>query len=379
MYRIALVTVSLQHYRLSFYEKLTKSNPDMHWTIYHGIHDKDDGRPAYEGVIGFPNQRFREIKKKFGPFSIVYNKGLNSMIRRSDPDVLIMPGMAGNISNRMIIYWARRKGKKVIMWTCGWEPGLAKGFLLSFKNHFVSSFFRKADFHLTYSNKANKYTELMGVPSKNIQTCYNGIEIDNLLETEGKVIENSAILRKEFNLPGNVTFLYVGGLIPEKRIDLLIDGFIGLRNKHPNIKLLIIGDGPGKKELLEILEKVNDNHILYLGRIVDKVDEYFAAADCLVLPGVGGLALNQAMFWGKLCIVSEADGTEDDLVIDGETGFRFEKGNLVSLREAMEKMVLLDPLKHDKMSKTAKKIILEKSNTNNMVNIFIETLNKLLN
>ena len=127
------------------------------------------------------------------------------------------------------------------------------------------------------------------------------------------------------------------------------------------------------------MEKVNDNHILYLGRIVDKVDEYFAAADCLVLPGVGGLALNQAMFWGKLCIVSEADGTEDDLVIDGETGFRFEKGNLVSLREAMEKMVLLDPLKHDKMSKTAKKIILEKSNTNNMVNIFIETLNKLLN
>ena len=85
----------------------------------------------------------------------------------------------------------------------------------------------------------------MGVPSKNIQTCYNGIEIDNLLETERKVIENSAILRKEFNLPGNVTFLYVGGLIPEKRIDLLIDGFIGLRNKHPNIKLLIIGDGPG--------------------------------------------------------------------------------------------------------------------------------------
>jgi glycosyltransferase involved in cell wall biosynthesis len=369
----------LQHYRLSFYEKLSKSDPSMHWTIYHGIPDNEQGRPAYKGETKFQNEGFREIKKKIGPFSLVYVKGLNSMIRRSDPDVIILPGITGNISYRMIISWARRKNKKVILWTCGWEPGLAKGFLLSFKNHYVSKVFRKADFHLTYSTKSSTYTESMGVPSENIQTCYNGIEIDSLVEKESEIIKSSELIREEYDLLGNVTFLYVGGLIPEKRIDLLLDGFSGLRKKHPNIRLLIIGDGPGKEELLAMMEKLKDKNIRYLGRITDGVDKYIAASDCLVLPGIGGLALNQAMFWGKPCIVSEADGTEDDLVIDGKTGFRFEKGSVISLHEAMEKMILLDPVTHGRMSKAAKKIILEKSNTNHMVDIFIETIRRLLN
>ncbi len=378
MLKIALVTVTLQHYRLSFYEKLTRSDPNMQWTIYHGIPAKDRGRPAFKGTPDFPNKSFKESNVRIGPFSLVFNSGLRSMIKKSDPDVIILPGIAGNITNRRISSWAKKRNKKLLIWSCGWEPGMAKGFLLSFKNHFVSSFIRRADFQLTYSNKANAYIESMGVPADQIRTCYNGIEIDELVDVEKEIFEASKLRRKEFGLEGHVTFLYVGGLIPEKRIDLLLEAFTRIRQEHQNIKLLIIGDGPEKENLLKKMEQLNDDHIVYLGRIVEGVDEFFAATNALVLPGVGGLALNQAMFWGKLCIVSEADGTEDDLVIDGETGFRFIKGDVVSLSEALKKMILVQPTRHEVMSRKAKGIIMEKSNTNHMVEIFMDSLHGII-
>jgi len=379
MKRIALITPMLQPYRISFYEKLSKADPSLQWQIYHGVARAEDGRPGFRGSTPFEESGFDEKKYRIGPFTIVHNKGLFTAVRAFDPDLVILQGITGDISNRRTINWARRANKKVIVWTCGWEPGLSKGILRKLKNGLVSTFFRKGDVHLTYSTTANKYVESMGVAPERIATCYNGIEIDHLLEREAEVREASVRIREQFDLDGNTTFLYVGGLIPEKRMDLLLEAFSTLRESHNEIKLLIIGDGPEKESLQRRLEALNDDHIRYLGRIIDGVDPYFAASDCLVLPGVGGLALNQAMFWGKPCIVSEADGTENDLVIDGETGYRFIKGDLESLRDAMERKISADEAANRTMSEKAREIILTKSNVNSMVEVFMRTVRELLN
>lgn len=378
MHKVAFVTVTLQHYRLSFYDKLTQTDQNIKWNVYHGIQKNDHGRPAFKGDTNFQNETFIENTIKVGPFRIVHNKGLLKKIKKFDPDIIVLPGIAGNITNRLVANWGRRNKKRIIIWTCGWEPGLAKGAILSLKNAMVSSFFKKGDFHLTYSTKASQYTESMGIPSEIIDTCYNGIEIDHLLASETEVLEKSIEIRKQLKLDDYVTFLYVGGLIPEKRIDLLINSFSELRKTYNNIKLLIVGDGPEKPMMLKMLAQCDDNHITYLGRIVEGVDQYFASADCFVMPGIGGLALNQAMFWGKICIVSEADGTEDDLVIPDKTGFRFEKDSLPSIKNSMEEMIKLNQSKIDTFSKNAREIIINYSNTNHMVDKFSTTIKELL-
>ena len=43
-------------------------------------------------------------------------------------------------------------------------------------------------------------------------------------------------------------------------------------------------------------------------------------SNIFVLPGTGGLAINEAMAYGLPVICSEADGTEKDLVIKVERG-----------------------------------------------------------
>lgn len=378
MHKVAFITVTLQHYRLSFYEKLTTSNDNIEWVVYHGLQKNDNGRPAYRGSVGFRNEAFIEKSVKIGPFNIVYNKGLLRKIKEFDPEIIVLPGIGGNISNRRISNWGKRKNKKIILWTCGWEPGTAKGMAITLKEKLVSSFFKQGDFHLTYSTKASQYTESMGISPNIIETCYNGIEIDQLIESKNEIEKRSLEIRKLLKLDGYITFLYVGGLIPQKKVEMLVKSFNELRKEFENIKLLIIGDGPDRKMLEGLLEDLDDENIIYLGRIVEKVDDYFASADCFVMPGIGGLAINQAMFWGKVCIVSEADGTEDDLVIPDKTGFRFEKNSQSSLQDSMKKMLNLEKSEIEAMSKEARAIIYNLSNTNHMVEKFSTTVNGLL-
>ena len=172
--------------------------------------------------------------------------------------------------------------------------------------------------------------------TENIAIAYNGSDISEPLQNYNIVLSEAQVLRN--SLPQkSFLFLYVGGLIPTKEPLLLIYAFIKLHKQNPNIYLWIIGSGP-EKEKIEELIKQNSN-IKFWGRIVDGVDKFFAAADCFVLPGSGGLALNQAMFWKTPCIASFADGTEEDLVIDGQTGFRFEVKNEQSLIEKMNNIL----------------------------------------
>lgn len=377
MTKIVLITPILQHYRLTFYDKLSKADPSYDLTVLYGYKMKEDGRPSFEGTTSFKSFGFREYKYRILPFDIVYNKGMMSAIKDIDPDIVIMQGIAGDLTNRQIIAWAARKNKKIIIWACAWEPGRAKGMLLKIKNRFVNSFFRKADYFLTYSTHASKYVSNMNIDMACIETCYNGIEIDEMEKEEESIRRKALEIRNKYAMESSVSFLYVGGLIKEKRIGFLVDAFMKLKEQYENIKLFIIGDGPLKTELEEQLSSYNCDSIYYLGRIIDGVDPYFAASDCFVLPGIGGLALNQAMFWNKTCIVSAADGTEDDLVIEGHSGYRFVSGDMESLIDAMRRRIEENAESIKEMEGNSRKIIVEKSNVNNMVAHFVNGIEKM--
>lgn len=377
--RAILITPMLQPYRISFYSKLSQKLKDICYLyVYHGTKTKEDGRPPFVGEVPFKEKGFPIVNFKILSYLVVFNIGMFRSLRKDNPDLIIVQGISGDISLRLIVRWAYRQKKKLIFWTCGWEPDRVKGWQLSLKNKLVSSFFSKANSHLTYSSTATKYVQSMGVDKSIITTCYNGIETDDLLLKYTHVINKAKELKTKYDLDNSLTFLYVGGLIGEKKVSFLLDAFFQLRKKYSKIKLIIIGDGPQQGLIKKQISEHLDPNILYLGRIVEDVDPYFAACDCFVLPGIGGLALNQAMFWGKPCIVSKADGTEDDLVIPGFSGYRFIENNLESLVSVMEKRINEEEGMLNFMSDNARKIILTKSNVNNMVQIFSDTIRTYL-
>ena len=377
MKKIVLITPFLQPYRLTFYEKLANDS-SYEFTVFHGVKTIEDGRPGHTGKANFREQGFKEYKRLIGPYEFVYNKGMYAAIKEIDPDVIIMQTIAANLSLRRISKWAKKNDKKVIQWVCGWEPERVKGLFRRFKNLFVKPFLNKADFFLTYSTKASDYIKSFNIEDEIVETSYNGIEIDHMVDNESGILKEAGDIRKEYGLNGYTTFLYVGGFHKEKRLDLLVEAFSKLSEKYDYIKLLLIGDGPVRSEIEELIKNMGTDNIDYLGRIIEGVDGYFAASDCLVLPGVGGLALNQAMFWGKPCIVSEADGTEDDLVIEGYSGYRFNKDDLQSLTDAMERRINESDEQLSLLSRHASELIKNKSNVNNMVHVFSKHIDQMI-
>ena len=80
-------------------------------------------------------------------------------------------------------------------------------------------------------------------------------------------------------------------------------------------RLVIIGDGPERDFARSRLQKKFIRSAEFIGaRHGAELKPYFTEADLFVLPGTGGLAVQEAMSYGLPVIVAQGDGTQDDLV-----------------------------------------------------------------
>ena len=72
-----------------------------------------------------------------------------------------------------------------------------------------------------------------------------------------------------------------------------------------------------------------------------EIGRAYAAADCLVLPSYAetwGLVVNEAMATGLPAVVSDAVGCAPDLIVPGETGETFRKGDVDDLAAALTRV-----------------------------------------
>jgi len=366
--KIAFIVPIVAPYRITFFEKLNRILQNDDFVIFHGFKKKEDGRPAYDGNISVKNRTYAIEEKKIGMFQYVLNRGLNAQLYEYNPEIIILQGAVGVLSNWLILFWAKLHRKKIIFWTCGWEPERTTVYKY-IKNLLLYFFFNLSDYHIAYSTTAKNYLIKKGVNPKKIAVAYNGIESDVEPITIGR--DDDPELMEDQN---KLVFLYVGGIFREKKLELLVDAFnMNFKNSNSHV-LWIVGDGPDKSALES---KYSDcANIRFFGRRIADVDKFFKLADITVLPGIGGLAINQSMLWGTPVIVSEADGTEVDLVIEDETGFRFIKNDLNSLAGTMKHIAFKPISELAVISENARQLILKRSNVNEMVKTFYEVINR---
>lgn len=371
--KIAILSPILQPYRISFYEKLNLLFPGT--AVFYGYSEIETGRPGYTKSTSFLSFGFEEKKFIVFKFGIIYLKGLYSSVVQYNPDVVICQGIPGNISFRLISNWVLRNKKCLVFWYCGWEPNIKRLSLFSkFKLFLANRFYRKGKFFLVYSTKAKMELISRGYDSSLIEVAYNGIELDDYTNIE-KFKNASSNLLDELNKSNDKIYLYVGGLLEEKRVLFLIEAFNLFSKDCNDCQLWIIGDGPQKDDVLKLID--GKGNFKFFGRIVDGVEAFFLAADFYVLPGTGGLGLNQALFFGSVPICGAADGTEDDLVLDGLSGFRFIRDNIDSLVLSLKRSYFASEDVLSDFKIYGKKIIVERSNVNNMVEVFYKNLSKL--
>jgi glycosyltransferase involved in cell wall biosynthesis len=106
------------------------------------------------------------------------------------------------------------------------------------------------------------------------------------------------------------------------------------------------------------------------------LEPYYSTADLFVLPGTGGLAVQEAMAHGLPVVVATGDGTQSDLVRP-ENGWNVADGDAAALAQVLE-VALKDPARLRAMGDESFRIARDEINLEKMVEVFVRALNQTL-
>ena len=295
-----------------------------------------------------------------GALYLCYQRGLIHWLRKLDPDALIMEANSRYLSNRRAVDWMHSNGRPVVGWGLGAPrvDGRSAGYRRGYRKRFLDGF----DALIAYSTKgADEYAELGNRPER-IFVAHNAV-----VPPPSTVIKHQPAK----NRPGRL--LFVGRLQHRKRIDLLLKACARLQSKP---EVIIVGDGPAREEFEEIARDVYPSAQFVGPRFGSDLQKYFAYADLFVLPGTGGLAVQEAMAAALPVIVAEGDGTQRDLV-SGGNGWLVQPGDLEGLTAALQEG-LRHPRRLVKMGEKSFIMAVEQFNIERMTEVFISVLHTVM-
>jgi len=297
-----------------------------------------------------------------GAFYLCLQGGLLAWLRVWNPDVLIMEANPRYINTPSAVRWMHRNGRPVIGWGLGAPP--ISGFFASLRRTRRQQFIQQFDVLITYSQTGAAEYARMGFPREKIFTAVNAVTPPPT---------HPMPERPEHLQDGKATVLFVGRLQPRKKLDNLI---AACSTQSPELQphLVIVGDGPDRQRLESLAVKVYPDTTFTGALYGDALEAQFLSADLFVLPGTGGLAIQQAMSYGLPIIAAEADGTQGDLV-RGANGWQIPPDNLPALTRTL-KNALADIPRLRQMGHKSYRVVAEEINLEEMTAVFVQALKR---
>lgn len=170
----------------------------------------------------------------------------------------------------------------------------------------------------------------------------NGVDVARFAATP-QLMRRAAELRGHLGIaPQAPVVLFVGRLTCDKGIPELMEAFLQLANRFPDLRLLLVGCFEDEDPLpFDVRRRLETHERVILAGAVNDTRPYYAIADVLVLPshreGLPTVIL-EGQAAGKPVIGASATGTVD-LVLHGETGLLFPVGDVSALADAMSLLI----------------------------------------
>jgi glycosyltransferase involved in cell wall biosynthesis len=302
---------------------------------------------------------------------ILWQVGLMKWLEDWDPDALIVELNARYLSNLQAMKWMHTRNRPVLGWGLG-VPKFSReesgaGVFSRLLRGWWKEFIHACDAIIAYSKLGAQQYREFGFPAQRVFVAPNAV-------TPRPIALPS---HRPPQFEGRPKVLFVGRLQFRKRIDNLLYACAGLA---PELQpqLWVIGDGPACQEFQSLSREIYPL-AEFLGAVRgEALQPYLAAADLFVLPGTGGLAVQEAMASGLPVIVAEGDGTQADLVrpqgVSGVgNGWLVPKNDISALEQAL-RAALSDAARLRKMGVESFRLVAEEFNLENMVAVFVHAL-----
>ncbi len=295
-----------------------------------------------------------------GRFYLCWQAGGRSWLERWQPEALILEANPRYLSSPALVRWMRARRRPLIGWGLG--APLAEKARPSWGKTIWAQFLRQFDALIAYSQRGAEQYARLGFAPQRIVVAPNAVASRPVQPPPQRPAQFEA---------GRARVLYVGRLQARKRVDLLLQACSALPEQvQPEV--WVVGDGPVRRNLEELAQRIYPRTRFWGALYGGQLQPIFEQADLFVLPGSGGLAVQQAMAYALPVVVGEADGTQADLVTD-QNGWLLPPGNLEALTHAL-RQALDEAGRLRRMGLASYQIVRERVNLETMVTAFAQAV-----
>jgi glycosyltransferase involved in cell wall biosynthesis len=218
-------------------------------------------------------------------------------------------------------------------------------------DHWLQDFMRRCQHIIIPSESMREILVDQYGLKDNFTVIPTGIDLDAYRNASGEKIREKRHWEKE------TVMISVGRLAPEKNWPLLIHAAALILKDHPEFRLVLIGDGPDRKDLEALAKELGiRRRVTFLGSIsFSDIPNYMKAADLFGFASITetqGLVTLEAMAAGLPVVAVDGSGTRD-ILKNGQQGFLVE--NTVESMAAGIKKLLNDPDRMNRFAEAASK------------------------
>lgn len=296
-----------------------------------------------------------------GFWSLRLKPGFGLMLRERGVRALWIQGW------QVAAYWqavweARRLGVEV--WLRGETNSRSNGdgLVQGMKRTVLRRLLRRVDRFLYIGNANRRFYLSQGIGPGRLSPAPYCVDNARFAVQAAQIGPRRQLLRSSWHIPDEAfCFLFMGKLMPKKRPSDLVAAVRRLRKDVARpVHILFVGTGELEDELRRSCVVAHDAEprrlsgsdaagppASFLGFLNQtEVSRAYVAADCLVLPSdtqeTWGLVVNEAMASGLPCMVSDACGCAEDLVVPIRPELSYPVGDIAGLTRALQ-AVMADP------------------------------------
>lgn len=174
-----------------------------------------------------------------------------------------------------------------------------------------------------------------------IEVIYNGI-------SDSACTRDAALAARMGFEPGQIVLGTISRLDPIKNQTMLLRAFARCLHRYPQVKLLLVGDGPSRGELEALVDALQIRHAVVFTGFQPNPQQYLALMDVFLLPSLSegtSMTLLEAMCFSKPSLATAVGGTPE-IIKHEVSGLLVPNDDETALADSMARLVESDALRN---------------------------------